>query len=62
MALSKRKKRHFNDNMIREFPFICLGQDDTMVHCTLCNSSLKIGSGGRTAAVQHQQRKNIKPL
>ena len=60
MALSKKRKCHFNDNMMREFPFIRSGQDDRMVNCTLCNSSFSIGSGGRMAAVEHQQKKKHK--
>lgn len=62
MALSKKWKCHFNDNMMREFTFLGPGPDDTMVHCTICNSLFSVASGGRTAVVEHQQTKKIVSL
>lgn len=38
MTLSKKRKCHFNDNTMTEFPFIRPGQDNTIVHYTPCNS------------------------
>jgi hypothetical protein len=66
----KNKLRRYNDSFQetemhfmkneREFPFVRSGQDAKMVHCTLCNSSLSIGSRRRTAVVEHQQTKKHK--
>ncbi|XP_053277202.1 uncharacterized protein LOC128438617 isoform X2 [Pleuronectes platessa] len=63
MALSKKRKCHFTEQIQKEFPFIrpCRpGQDDTVVHCTLCQSSFSIASGGRYSVVEHQQTKKHK--
>lgn len=61
MALSKKRKCHLNDNMRKEFSFIRPGgQDDTMVYCTICNSTFSVASGGRTAVIEHQQTKKHK--
>lgn len=57
MALSKQKC-HFND-MMREFPFIHPGLEDTVLHSTICNVSFSIGNGGRPAAAEHLQTKKL---
>jgi len=49
--------------MLKEFPFIRpvpVGHDETMVHCTICNSSFSVASGGRTSVIEHQQRNKHK--
>lgn len=59
MALSKKRTCNLNDNMRREYPFRRSDQDDTMVHCTICNSLFSVTSRGRTA-VEHQLTKKHK--
>ena len=63
----KEMKCHFTNKIQEEFPFIrpCRqSQDDTMVHCTLCQSSFSIASGansgGRFSVVEHQRAKKHK--
>ena len=63
MALSKKHKCHFTEKIQQKIQFIrpCRpGQDDTVVHCTLCQSSFSIASGGRYSVVEHQQTKKHK--
>lgn len=60
MALSKKRKCHVSENILKEFSFIRPGHDDTVAFCTLCHSSFSVSSGGRTAVVEHQQTKKHK--
>lgn len=55
MSLCKKMKCLVNDSNLKEFPFI-----RPIAFCTLCNSSFRVGGGGRSFLVEHQQTKKHK--
>lgn len=42
-SLSKKRNCHFNDWILREFPLIRSGHDETISFCTLCSSFFTTG-------------------